>query len=97
MTDRVWVVLNGDGGAEFVATWPEACHEHVNEAISEGIDDAVEWVVRECLVQHPKPVVPEGHCSLCGEPMPEGEQMFKYHGYSGPCPKRVSSPQGDAP
>ena len=26
-------------------------------------------------------------CSLCGEPMPEGEQMFKFHGYSGPCPK----------
>lgn len=26
-------------------------------------------------------------CELCGEPLPEGEQMFKYHGYSGPCPK----------
>jgi hypothetical protein len=26
-------------------------------------------------------------CELCGEPMPEGEQMFKYHGYSGDCPK----------
>jgi Restriction alleviation protein Lar len=26
-------------------------------------------------------------CSLCGEPMPEGETMFMYHGYSGPCPK----------
>ena len=26
-------------------------------------------------------------CQLCGEPMPDGEQMFKYHGYSGPCPK----------
>lgn len=26
-------------------------------------------------------------CSLCGEPMPAGEGMFKYHGYSGPCPK----------
>jgi hypothetical protein len=26
-------------------------------------------------------------CSLCGEPMPPGEQMFKFHGYSGPCPK----------
>ena len=26
-------------------------------------------------------------CSLCGEPMPKGEEMFKYHGYSGPCPK----------
>jgi hypothetical protein len=24
---------------------------------------------------------------LCGEPMPEGEEMFKYHGYSGDCPK----------
>jgi len=26
-------------------------------------------------------------CTLCGEPMPEGESMFKFHGYSGPCPK----------
>lgn len=26
-------------------------------------------------------------CELCGEPMPENEQMFKIHGYSGPCPK----------
>lgn len=26
-------------------------------------------------------------CQLCGEPMPAGETMFKYHGYSGPCPK----------
>lgn len=26
-------------------------------------------------------------CKLCGEPMPEGEEMFYYHGYSGPCPK----------
>ena len=21
-------------------------------------------------------------CELCGEPMPPGEEMFKYHGYS---------------
>jgi hypothetical protein len=26
-------------------------------------------------------------CSLCGEPMPEGEEMFNYHGYSGDCPR----------
>lgn len=25
-------------------------------------------------------------CEMCGEPMPAGEEMFKYHGYSGPCP-----------
>ena len=30
---------------------------------------------------------PVGVCALCGEPMPPGEEMFKYHGYSGPCPK----------
>ena len=28
-----------------------------------------------------------GKCALCGEPMPPGEEMFKYHGYSGDCPK----------
>lgn len=26
-------------------------------------------------------------CKICGEPMPKGEEMFNYHGYSGPCPK----------
>lgn len=27
------------------------------------------------------------NCEICGAPMPTGEEMFKYHGYSGPCPK----------
>ena len=26
-------------------------------------------------------------CAICGEPMPQGEEMFNFHGYSGPCPK----------
>jgi hypothetical protein len=26
-------------------------------------------------------------CEVCGEPMPDGEEMFKFHGYSGKCPK----------
>lgn len=26
-------------------------------------------------------------CVICGEPMPQSEKMFKFHGYSGPCPK----------
>ena len=26
-------------------------------------------------------------CELCGEPMPAGEEIFKFHGYSGNCPK----------
>jgi hypothetical protein len=30
---------------------------------------------------------PPGICGLCGQPMPPGEEMFRYHGYSGPCPE----------
>lgn len=38
-------------------------------------------------------------CSICGELMPPGEEMFKFHGYSGPCPKpplaKDPDPQSD--
>ena len=27
----------------------------------------------------------EAICELCGHPMPKGEEMFKFHGYSGKC------------
>lgn len=43
-------------------------------------------------------MTPQEHkkCKLCGEPMPEGEEMFYYHGYSCDCPKpplkKVESP-----
>ena len=30
--------------------------------------------------------VPTAFCGLCGNPMPPGEEMFNYHGYSGDCP-----------
>lgn len=26
-------------------------------------------------------------CEICGEPMPPGEEMFRFHGMSGNCPK----------
>lgn len=32
------------------------------------------------------PLPAEGICGLCGKAMPAGEEMFNYHGYSGPCP-----------
>ena len=39
------------------------------------------------------------NCAVCGEPMPAGEEMFQYHGYSGPCPRpplaRPALPQQD--
>ena len=36
-------------------------------------------------------------CALCGEPMPDGEMMFKFHGYSGPCPKPPLAKKAEAP
>lgn len=30
-------------------------------------------------------------CKICGEDMPAGEEMFKIHGYSGPCPKPIKT------
>lgn len=35
-------------------------------------------------------------CELCGEPMPLGEEMFKFHGFSGNCPKPPLSPKRPA-
>ena len=35
-------------------------------------------------------------CALCGEPMPPGEEMFAYHGMSGPCPKPPLAQGGGA-
>lgn len=29
-------------------------------------------------------------CEICGDLMPPGEDMFKYHGYSGPCPEPIN-------
>lgn len=37
--------------------------------------------------EHTESSRPEGNCELCGKPLPPGEEMFRYHGYSGPCPE----------
>jgi hypothetical protein len=37
-----------------------------------------------------KPPVPAGRCQICGEAMPKGEEMLKYHGYSSRCPVPAS-------
>lgn len=43
----LWIVLDEDGWPIFCAGWPEACHEHINDAINEhDIDGAAKWKVR---------------------------------------------------
>lgn len=39
------------------------------------------------MTQDEAPANKPATCELCGEPMPPGEEVFKYHGYSGNCPK----------
>lgn len=54
MPPVAWLVLstNQDGSisVEYVAEWPEAAHEHINDAISEHDDkEAASWVVRPVI------------------------------------------------
>jgi hypothetical protein len=34
---------------------------------------------------------PPGICNVCGKPLPAGEEMFMFHGYSGPCPTEAAA------
>ena len=48
---HVWIVFDEDGYPVYCAGWPEACHEHINDAIiSFSNEDACKWVVREAKV-----------------------------------------------
>ena len=43
----IWIVLDEEGFPIYCAGWPEACHEHINEAINDfQIEDAGKWKVR---------------------------------------------------
>lgn len=44
---RLWVVIDEAGQPGYCASWPDACHEHINDALMEGVVEAARWVVRE--------------------------------------------------
>ena len=46
----IWCVIDEQGQPCFCAGYPEVCHEHINEAIAEDIDDAGHWIVREYVL-----------------------------------------------
>ena len=47
---RVWLVVDDKDNPEFCAGWPEACHEHINEALGMDIEEAKTWHVREAVL-----------------------------------------------
>ena len=62
---------------------------------------AIERLIAGAKIASPPPESPDATgsakaeapaCQLCGEPMPPGEEMFKFHGYSGPCPTKKADP-----
>jgi hypothetical protein len=68
---------------------PHECKECA-ESVSSA--DAAAWLdatkrAAEILKQGKETLAKANLCQLCGEPMPHGEEMFNYHGYSGPCPE----------
>ena len=42
----IFVVIDEQGQPIFSATWPDICHEHINEALMHDHLDAAKWVVR---------------------------------------------------
>jgi hypothetical protein len=43
----LWVVIDDQGLPGFSAPWPEACHEHINDALQDqNHAEAAEWRVR---------------------------------------------------
>ncbi len=52
MGESIWVVLDEDKRPIYCAPYPEACHEHINDALMGEQPDGVEkWVVRRALLQ----------------------------------------------
>jgi len=48
---EIYAVIDTTGEPIFAATWPEACHEHINDAITEfEIEGAATWIVRRYVL-----------------------------------------------
>lgn len=85
--------INKTGGNAMSKVWEHTLDEY-EQAIKRS-DTHGAAILRALLLpqlERPSVTVPKvdsvgTNCGLCGQPIPQGEEMFKYHGYSGPCPK----------
>jgi len=46
MVKTIWVVMEGDEPV-YASSSFHRCHEHINEALDMGIEEAAQWVVRK--------------------------------------------------
>lgn len=68
----------------FYPDWDAAALDDLAQDIQTLVEDAT-------IKPPPKPEPRPGFCALCGHRMPAGEEMFRFHGYSGPCPTDPTS------
>lgn len=48
---EIWCVVDDLGNICHSASWPQAAHDHINEALQEhGLDEAATWVVRSYVL-----------------------------------------------
>ena len=69
--------------------WSDCWRERA-EALAAQLDPAIVMLTDAAIAKEGGMMSDESNlprCELCGEPMPEGETMFKVHGFRGPCPK----------
>lgn len=75
------------------------CKGSASEGISECVRDDcphfIDYGDDDSAAREPDPATSAlATCGLCGLPMPPGEEVFKYHGHSGPCPIRPATEAG---
>ena len=49
MSEIVYVVIDEKGHSCYVADYPEACHEHINDALDMDLTEAAQWKVRKFI------------------------------------------------
>jgi hypothetical protein len=52
-----WIVFDEEGSPEIAYSFPEGCHDHINEAIEMEIEGAEKWVVRPVYASPTSPQV----------------------------------------
>ena len=50
---ELWCVIGADGQPEHFSSWPDACHDHIGDAINSGDPDAGQCVVRRYVLSPP--------------------------------------------
>lgn len=55
-----WLVLDRNGYVMHAASWEQAAHDHINDAINEhDLKEAADWIVRPCYTTPPLPEAPD--------------------------------------